>query len=115
MAHNNTQPKDNPIRMARSEIDDDLIIKAFEGNLNVVRDLLIAGANVNDQLDTDGATAHLAARCNGHVGMIHLFNELGKQASRGDPAAFMATQDIADQRVLMSNTAAVRSIRSFSS
>jgi hypothetical protein len=62
-----------------------LIIKAFEGNLYVDRDLLLAGANVKAQRDTDGATALLAASCNGHVTIVYWFNELGKQMSRVIP------------------------------
>ncbi len=69
--HNNTQHSKKFRSMALNANDDDLIINAFEGNLNVVRDLLLAGANVNAQRDSDGATALLAASFNGHVEIVN--------------------------------------------
>ena len=54
-----------------SEDDVKLISNAFHGNLNVVRDLLRAGANVNAQLD-DGKTALWMASQNGHYLVVRL-------------------------------------------
>ncbi|KAI2500630.1 hypothetical protein MHU86_13851 [Fragilaria crotonensis] len=48
-----------------------LINSAFEGNLPEVRDQLrAAGANVNAQRESDGATALLAASYKGHVDIV---------------------------------------------
>ena len=74
-----------------------LIIKAFEGNLNVVRDLLLAGANVNAQRDTDGATALLAASGNGHVEIVNLLLQhdnvdVNIQRKNGGTALVMASR-----------------------
>jgi ankyrin repeat protein len=83
--------------MALIANDDDLIIKSFEGNLNVVRDLLLAGAHVNAQRDCDGATALLAASCNGHVEIVKFLLQQNNidvniQRKNGGTALYMASR-----------------------
>jgi ankyrin repeat protein len=74
--HINTQFSENFRSMSSSEdhVDDgedvDLINNAMEGNLNEVRALSRAGANVNAQRDSDGATALIVASGNGHVDVV---------------------------------------------
>ncbi len=51
-------------------MDVDLINYASEGNLKKVRALLLAGANVNAQRDSDGATALMVASRAGRVGVV---------------------------------------------
>jgi ankyrin repeat protein len=51
-------------------VDVDLINNVSEGNLNQVRSLLRAGANVNTRRDTDGVTALFIASQNGHVEVV---------------------------------------------
>ncbi|KAI2497240.1 serine/threonine kinase [Fragilaria crotonensis] len=56
--------------MPLSDNDVALIFNAFKGNLNEVRALLLDGANVNAQRDSDGATALYVASQNGHLEVV---------------------------------------------
>ena len=83
--------------MVLSANDVELVENAFEGNLNVVRGLLLAGANVNAQRDTDGATALLAASGNGHLEIVHLLLghdnvDVNAQRKDGETALVMASR-----------------------
>ena len=82
--------------MTLCEIDDVLIINAFEGNHNVVRDLLLVGANVNAKRDSDGTTALMAASCNGHVEIVKFLLQqknvdFNAQKKNGGTALYMAS------------------------
>ncbi|KAI2500615.1 serine/threonine kinase [Fragilaria crotonensis] len=85
--------------MPLSDNDVALIINAYDGNLNEVRALLLDGANVNAQGDSDGATALYMASQNGHLEVVRELLQHDdvdvnlQRTDDGTTALFIASQD----------------------
>jgi ankyrin repeat protein len=83
--------------MPSSDQEESLIDHAFRGNVNQVRDLLLAGVNVNARRD-DGTTALYIASEQGHVEVVNALLEQknvdvnSQRNDDGSTALYMASQ-----------------------